>query len=1027
MTTTVLIVDDSLTVRMNLADAFEAAGFNALPCATMAKARAVLAGEPVPLAILDVLLPDGDGIDLLKEIRANPAMAATLILMLSSEAEVKDRVRGLQTGADDYIGKPYDSEYVVARARELLRTRTAPARDGPSILIIDDSPTFRDELRRALERAGYAVLAAPNGEEGLRLAAIHRPDALIVDGVMPGMDGPTVVRRIRLDAALRGTPCLLLTASEDRGAELHALDAGADAFVRKEDDLEVILARLAAALRSATTAPPDAAALLGPKRLLVVDDSETYLQEISAVLRGDGYDVVMARSGEQALEMLAVQPVDCVLLDLVMPGLGGKETCRRIKASPVIRHVPLIMVTSVEDRNAMMEGLAFGADDYIAKSSEFEVLKARVRTQIRRKQFEDEYRRIREDLLRSELEVAAARAARQVAEARAAMSEELEHRVEARTAELTATTQELVAENSRGALTERNLQAQLGRLRLLDQLTRAIAQRQDLASVFGVVIRSVEANLPAGLCRICLRDTVPDQLSVWDGSMPGGTQDSAASVAAHMRIEPGGVARCLSGELVYDPNVIQGWLPLLAGRGLHSLVMAPLHVGNEAFGVLFAARHESHAFSNDECEFLRQLSEHVALAVRQGQLHEALQAAYDDLLETQRAVMQQERLRALGQMASGIAHDINNAISPVMLYVESVLESDVGLSPRSRQQLNVVRRAIDDVAKTVARMREFCRSHEPQVTLLPVHLNLLIEQVIELTRVSWADIPQQRGVVIAVVKELDENLPKISGIDSEIRDALTNLILNAIDAMPEGGLLTLRTMTVPVPVDHKGQTPPARNVYLEIADTGIGMDEETSSKCLEPFFTTKGERGTGLGLAMVYGVMQRHGADIKIDSARGRGTMMRLSFPVADFINVADSPGETAAEAVEYLRILLIDDDPLVLKSLQDALEGDGHIIVAASDARDGVKAFQAAHGRQPFDVVITDLGMPYLDGRRVAMTVKEVSPNTPVILLTGWGQRPESDNESSARSVDVVLGKPPKLRELRVALGQCCARLQKH
>lgn len=428
MTPTVLIVDDSLTVRMDLAEAFEVAGFHPLPCGTAAEARAAVAREPVSLAILDVLLPDADGVELLEEIRANSSTSKVPILMLSTEAEVRDRIRGLQTGADDYVGKPYDTGYVVARARELLRARQPPAKERSTVLILDDSPTFRDELRRALERAGYAVLSASSGEEGLRIAAMNRPTALIVDGVMPGIDGATVVRRIRLDAALRGMPCLLLTASEDRGAELRALDAGADAFVRKEEDLEVILARLGAVLRTARTEPGDAEALLGPKRILVVDDSETYLHEIAAVLRGDGYDVVLARSGEQALEMLAVQPVDCVLLDLVMPGLGGKDTCRQIKASPVVRDVPLIIVTSVEDRNAMIEGLAFGADDYIAKSSEFEVLKARVRAQIRRKQFEDEHRRIREELLRSELQAAEARAARELAEAKAALVEELERK-----------------------------------------------------------------------------------------------------------------------------------------------------------------------------------------------------------------------------------------------------------------------------------------------------------------------------------------------------------------------------------------------------------------------------------------------------------------------------------------------------------------------------------------------------------------------------------------------------------------------
>jgi two-component system NtrC family sensor kinase len=429
----VLIVDDSLTVRMDLADAFEAAGFRPLLCSSIREAREAFTAQAIDLVILDVVLPDGDGVELLKEIRANSAIGDLPILMLSSEAEVKDRIRGLQTGANDYVGKPYDAGYVVARGRELLRARqnenpSPAAAQEVTILVIDDSVTFREELRGALERSGYGVITATSGEKGLRLAAARRPAALIVDGVMPGMDGATVIRRLRLDGALRGMPCLLLTASDEEGAELRALDAGADAFVRKADDMEVILARLAAMLRTAATLPEATASVPSPKRILAVDDSMTYLHELSFALRDEGYDVVLAHSGEEAIEILAVQDVDCILLDLMMPGIGGQETCRRIKASPSLRNTPLIMLTAVEDRQALIEGLGTGADDYIAKSNEFDVVRARIQAQIRRKQFEDENRRIRDRLLRSELEAAEARAARILAEAKAALVEELKYK-----------------------------------------------------------------------------------------------------------------------------------------------------------------------------------------------------------------------------------------------------------------------------------------------------------------------------------------------------------------------------------------------------------------------------------------------------------------------------------------------------------------------------------------------------------------------------------------------------------------------
>jgi DNA-binding response OmpR family regulator len=428
---TVLVLDDSLTVRMDLAEAFERAGFDVAPCRSVAEARAVLAARPVDVLILDVLLPDGDGVELLGEVRAGPASADAIALVLSTEAEVADRARGLRTGADEYVGKPYDVGYVIARTHELLRSRRGTTTDEVTVLLVDDSATFREALRRACEDAGYRVLTAVDGEEGLRVAATRRPDAIVVDGVLPDIDGPTVIRRLRLDAALRGTPCLLLTGSEARGTELAAPDAGADGFARKEQDVDVLLAKLAQLVRGAdgrVAAPGtgETASLLGPKKILVVDDRTSERDGLADLVRTDGLDVVSAASGEQALELLALQSVDCILLDQVMPGLGGEETCRRIKAAPGVRDVPLIMLSEADDREAMLSALGAGADDCIPRAVGLEVLSARIRAQLRRKQLADESRRARDDLLRTELAAAEARAARELAEARAAHVAELE-------------------------------------------------------------------------------------------------------------------------------------------------------------------------------------------------------------------------------------------------------------------------------------------------------------------------------------------------------------------------------------------------------------------------------------------------------------------------------------------------------------------------------------------------------------------------------------------------------------------------
>jgi PAS domain S-box-containing protein len=561
---------------------------------------------------------------------------------------------------------------------------------------------------------------------------------------------------------------------------------------------------------------------------------------------------------------------------------------------------------------------------------------------------------------------------------------------------------------------ETRLQAQLARLNLLQEITRAVGERQDLASIFQIVIRTLEDQLPLDFGCVCLYDQTTARLTVTRVGLRSHhlAMELALTEQSTVEIDENGLSQCVRGTLVYEPDISRLPAPFpqrLAAGGLCALVAAPLLIEAKTFGILIAARREPGSFSSGECEFLRQLSGHVALAAHHAQLYGALQSAYEDLRLTQAAILQQERLKALGEMASGIAHDINNALSPVSLYTESLLEKESQLSEQGRGSLQVIQRAVHDVAATVARMREFYRHREPQLTLTPVDLSQLVPQVVELTRARWSDMPQQRGVVIDLRTELAADLPTLMGAENEIRDALTNLIFNAVDAMPEGGTLTVRARA-----NQSGR------VNVEISDTGLGMDEATRTRCLEPFFTTKGERGTGMGLAMVYGAMQRHSGDIEIESELGRGTTVRLTFAAPPAVAPASTSEPIAAPVPRNLRILIVDDDPLLLKSLCDTLTDDGHTIITASGGQQGVDAFAAAlASRETFDVVLTDLGMPYLDGRQVASFVKGASPSTPVILLTGWGQRLLADNDTP-QHVDYVVSKPPRLRDLREALRRC-------
>lgn len=567
---------------------------------------------------------------------------------------------------------------------------------------------------------------------------------------------------------------------------------------------------------------------------------------------------------------------------------------------------------------------------------------------------------------------------------------------------------------------EKRLSTQVSRLALLQEITHSIGSRHDLLSIFQVVLGSIEEHLPIQFGCVCLHESRAGVMTVECVGPASGdlAQAMGLTTGASIPIGQNGLYRALHGTLIHEPDVRETDAPFprrFADAGLRSLVLAPLALESSVFGVLVAARRDAAAFSSADCEFLKQLSEHVALASHQAQLYGALQQAYDDLRQSQQTVLQNERLRALGQMASGIAHDINNAISPVSLYTELLLQQERQISEQGRARLATMQRAIEDVAGTIDRMREFYRPRESVRAFDKVDVHAAIDQVVELTQPRWQALPQERGIVIDLRRHFAGGRLEIMGDQVELRDALTNLVFNAVDAMPEGGTLTMATSARRLRDGSPG-------VCIEVIDTGIGMDEETRRRCMEPFFTTKGERGTGLGLASVFGMLRRHDADFDIESEPGKGTTVRMVFPGVVAQTTSTGAGAPASAIRKNLRILVVDDDPVLTRSLQDALETDGHKLELASGGQAGIDAFQrAVKYNRVFDLVITDLGMPRVDGRKVAEAIKAVSPSTPVVLLTGWGQRLIDENDVPA-NIDRVLSKPPRLPQLRAAIADLVA-----
>ncbi len=443
----------------------------------------------------------------------------------------------------------------------------------------------------------------------------------------------------------------------------------------------------------------------------------------------------------------------------------------------------------------------------------------------------------------------------------------------------------------------------------------------------------------------------------------------------------------------------------LRQRGFCELLSAPLAVEGRPVGMLLLGRIGARIYNDEELAFAGRVALQIAGAVRSARLYAELQGAYKELQVTQERAIAQERLRALGTMASGIAHDFNNALSPVMGFSELLIDNPDILTDRARalHYLELIRTGAIDGSNVVSRLREFYRHRESPEELQSVNLNAVVTGVIEITQPRWKGIAQATGTQIAVRPELGP-VRQIFGRESELREMLTNLVLNAIDAMPDGGELCI----------HTDQLPSGR-VVVEVSDTGCGMTQEVRRHCLEPFYSTKGERGTGLGLAMVYGTVQRHGGGIDISSVPGHGTTVSIYLPEnADAKVVADAPlMEAAQEKFESLRVLVAEDDPAIRELLCDQLTADGHEVTLASDGMEALERYRPG----VHDVVITDGAMPRMSGSELARRLK-TRPHPPrVVLLSGFGETMNFKDEQT-NSIDLVLRKPLSRHRLRSSLG---------
>jgi signal transduction histidine kinase len=551
----------------------------------------------------------------------------------------------------------------------------------------------------------------------------------------------------------------------------------------------------------------------------------------------------------------------------------------------------------------------------------------------------------------------------------------------------------------------------LGTLNEMVELAARIPRIQDLLGlVLQSTMRAVRATV--GSIMILDRDRTVLKLAasrgIPDDVIPAVEVKVGEGVAGKV-VEMG--EPVLVDDIATDPRFNRTNNPQY-GNG--SFICMPIRVGDRVIGVINMAKKRDGGasdamrlppFGSTDLQFLNALMTYIGYAVDNSRLLEEaqssasqLQGVVDDLKSTQAQLVRGETLRAMGQLSSGMAHHLNNLFAVILGRVELLMGKVQEASVR--RSLEIIQRTAQDGAEVVRRVQRFSRV-QPVSDAVAVDLNQLVHEVVELTRPRWQDEAQLRGSRIEVAVEAGV-IGAAAGEPAPLREVLMNLLLNAADSITQAGKITLKTWTR----DDR--------VYCSVTDTGGGMPEEVRRRALEPFFTTKGPKATGLGLSVAYGTVQRYGGTLTVESTEGQGTTVEVSLPTASVAaSVARTPTGPRSAPTLPLRILVIDDELQVRATLGEMLEEQGHTVTQAPGGREGLSYLEA--NPELVDVVVSDLGMPDMNGWDVAKAIQARWPKLPVGLITGWGET-EITREERSR-VNFVITKPFDKAVLRETL----------
>jgi PAS domain S-box-containing protein len=550
--------------------------------------------------------------------------------------------------------------------------------------------------------------------------------------------------------------------------------------------------------------------------------------------------------------------------------------------------------------------------------------------------------------------------------------------------------------------------AAVRRLRALDDIALAVANSLDLGQVAETVARNLrrvfdaqrvviaryvkEEDIFVPLCAVDGDERLDHRALARDESLMG---LALASEVPIQRLHPDSPFRPVSWDTT---RLVPRYDARLFVEGFGTTVALRVVSDGAIVGAMHLAYTTPRPIDQADLDALAGLGHHVAVAVKNAELFAARKQALEDLKAAQDKLVQSEKLNALGELAAGVAHDFNNVLGAILGRAQ-LLQNRL-TEPDLKKHASIIEKAATDGAETVRRIQEIGRQDTTD-DFTPVDVHEILQDVADLTMSRWRERTRSEGrPVDLVVEPWSHGRPFVRGNPHELREVLINLVHNAVDAMPQGGPLTLGAR---VAGGEGGET-----CEIRVADTGTGMPASVRVRIFDPFFTTKGDRGTGLGLSVSYSIVQRHGGDIEVTSVTEgpeHGTTFTLRLPRIEApaeVPPAVRAMNTSELGPDRARVLVIDDEENIRDILSDILETGDHVVVTAADGPAGLELLAEAS----FDLVFTDLGLPGMSGYEVAAQVKQRFPDLPVGLVTGWGATLDAE-KALLHGVDLVLNKP--------------------